>query len=63
MYKGLVISRKTSPSQNGILMSFKDSHGEIIEIKQIFTDIKGNTVRMRIEAPDSVSIIRTELMK
>lgn len=63
MYKGLVIARKPSPNQNEILMSFKDSQGETIEIKQTITDVCGGTVRMRIEAPDSVTIIRTELIE
>jgi len=62
MYKGLVITRKPYPKHDEVLMTFKDSQGETIEIKQTITGVDGETVRMRIEAPDSVTIVRSELL-
>jgi len=48
MYNGLVIARKPTPHKNEIVLTFKDSHGETIEIKQTITDVMGVTVRIRI---------------
>jgi len=54
MYKGLVIARKPILHNNEIVLTFQDSHGETIEIKQTITDVMGKTVRIRIEAPGDV---------
>jgi len=62
MYKGLVLARKPSENKDEILFSFKDSHGETIEIKQTITDVIGDNVRIRIEAPEEVTILRGELI-
>jgi len=62
MYKGLVIARKPTPHNNEIVLTLKDSHGETIEIKQTITDVMGETVRIRIEAPEDVMILRGELV-
>jgi len=63
MYKGLVIARKPEENQDVVLFSFKDSHGKTIEIKQTISEIIGDVVRVRIEAPDEVTILRGELLK
>jgi len=62
MYKGLVVARKPSENKDEIIFSFKDSHGETIEIKQTITDVVGDNVRIRIEAPEEVTILRGELV-
>jgi hypothetical protein len=62
MYKGLVVARKPSENKDEILFSFKDSHGKTIEIKQTITEIHGDNVRIRIEAPEEVTILRGELV-
>jgi len=54
MYKGLVIARKPILHNNEIVLTFQDSHGETIEIKQAITDVMGKTVRIRIEASEDV---------
>jgi len=63
MYKGLVIARKPEDNNNEILFTFKDSNGETIEIKQTITEIIGQAVRIRIEAPEDVMILTGELIK
>jgi len=63
MYKGLVIARKPTPHNNEIVLTFKDSHGETVEVKQTITDFMGETVRIRIEAPEDVLILRGELVE
>ena len=62
MYKGLVIARKPTQHNDEIVLTFKDSQGETIEIKQTITDVMGETVRIRIEAPKDVMILRGELV-
>jgi len=63
MYKGLVLARKPSEDNNELFFTFEDSHGKTIEIKQTITEVLGGVVRMRIEAPDEVTIIRGELLE
>jgi len=63
MYKGLALARKISEDNNELFFTFKDSHGKTIEIKQTITEVLGGVVRMRIEAPDEVTIIRGELLE
>jgi len=62
MYKGLVVARKPSENKDEILFSFKDSHGKTIEIKQTITEFVDGNVRIRIEAPEEVTILRGELV-
>jgi sRNA-binding carbon storage regulator CsrA len=62
LYKGLIITRKPSENKDQTFITFKDSNGETIEIKQTILGVVGNTVRMRIEAPDEVTILRGELL-
>jgi sRNA-binding carbon storage regulator CsrA len=63
MYKGLIITRKPSKDKDELFITFNDSNGDIIEIKQTILGVVGDAVRMRIEAPDEVILLRGELLE
>ena len=61
MCKGLTLTRSAKQTKNTLLFTFQDSAGEIIQIKQ--TVVKGGSqVRLHIEAPPHVAIMREELV-
>lgn len=61
MSKGLALTR--SLNKPDLIFSFKDSNGKTITIEQSLKEINGNQARLVINAPSSVSILRSELNK
>ena len=59
--KGLVVTRSSKKSELYLLV--RDSNGTTIPIKQTFFDITGGFVKVHTEAPQSVQIIRGELLE
>ena len=55
----LTLSRKESEE---ICFSVTTTSGEVVEFKQVFRKISGNHTKVTIEAPDSVKVLRGELV-
>lgn len=60
MKNGLVITRSPRQDRNDLEFRFRDSSGEIIQITQTLLSAEGSQVRLRINAPKSVEILRSD---
>ncbi len=56
----LALTRK--PNQT-VSLRYKDETGTLQEITVAISDVRGNQIRMDIDAPKSVTILRGELLE
>lgn len=64
MNSTLVLKRSTaSCNKNELLFTLTDKNGEQTLIKQTFEKVSGKSVKIKMEAPIEVLILRAELVK
>jgi len=60
MSKGLALTRAPSKDNNELIFFIEDSNGDAIRIKQTVEKVIGKQVRVTIDAPGNVKILRGE---
>ncbi|KZZ37876.1 MULTISPECIES: carbon storage regulator [unclassified Oleiphilus] len=62
MSNGLALTREAKQNKNELFFHIRDSNGELITIRQSVASVKGRQVRINIQAPDNVGIVRGEIV-
>jgi len=63
MSNTLVVTRQPKTNRNEVLLHITAASGEVITIKQTVNEIKGKQVKIAVQAPSNVKILRGELVK